>query len=258
MANAWDAGSAKLLTASGAKAIATTSAGHAFTLGLKDMGQISCEQSLSHAIDLKNATHLPVNGDFEDGYGLDPFEVARTVRSAAEVGLAGCSIEDMDFAKGSAIDFQLSVERIEAAVEAAKNSQVDFVLTARADGVMNGNYDLKEAIRRLKAFESVGADVLYAPMPVDMDGAREICASVGAPVNILAAGPFAHYTLDDFAQIGAARISLGSTLSRITHKAIIEIGNRILREGDFSGLLDGASGSEVEAIFTAVNAKMSE
>jgi 2-methylisocitrate lyase-like PEP mutase family enzyme len=253
LANAWDAGSAKLLAALGAKAIATTSAGHAFTLGVKDMGDISREQSLNHSSDLIEATSLPVSGDYENGYGHSPQEVAETIRLAGEIGLAGCCIEDSRLPFSEPYDFADAVERIEAAVHAARALDKDFVLAARADGILNAHYDTTEAIRRLQAFEEVGADVLYAPMPPSMDELARIIRSLKAPVNALAAGPFAKIQVEEFANIGVARISLGAALSRVTHTAIINAAKQMFEAGDFSSFLGTVGGGEVEALFDKAN-----
>ena len=249
LANAWDAGSAKLFAALGAKAIASTSAGHAFTLGVKDMGEITLEQSLEHAGDLIRATSLPVSGDLENGYGHGPDDVAATIRAAGHIGLAGACIEDAKLPGDRAYPFDLAVERIAAAVDAARSLDQDFVLTARADGVMNGHYDTKEAIRRIQAFEAVGADVLYVPLPPSMEELELICRGVNAPVNALAAGDFAKQTVADYANIGVARISLGSAMARVTHAAIVQSAKAMFGEGDFSSFLPGISASEIERLF---------
>ena len=254
LANAWDAGSAKVLAALGAKAIASTSGGHAFTLGLKDMGHISREQSLDHCQALIEATPLPVSGDLENGYGDSPVEVAETIRLAAEAGLAGGCIEDVILPSMAAYPFTDAVARIEAAADAAKAAQKatgDFVLTARADGIMNGVYDSKEAIRRIKAFEQVGADVIYVPLPPSFDTLARICKAVELPVNALAAGSFVERPIRDYANAGVARISLGSSLARLTHATLIASAQQLFGEGDFSSLAGGISGSEVEALFGA-------
>ena len=164
LANAWDAESAKVMAALGAKAIASTSAGHAFTLGKPDMGHVSREEALSHAEDLINATPLPVSGDLENGYGHDSESVAATIKEAAKRGLAGSCIEDTSLPSEEPCEFSLAVERIEAGAEAARALDEDFVLAARADGWMNGQYDFAEAMRRAKAFEKAGADVIYVPL----------------------------------------------------------------------------------------------
>ena len=244
LANAWDIGSAKMLAALGAKALATTSAGHAFTLGVKDMGEITREQSLAHSAELVGATVLPVSGDLENGYGHSPDEVAKTIILAAEAGLAGCCIEDSALPSLTPYEFAPAVERIEAAVQAARSLDEDFVLAARADGIMTGQYDTAEAIRRLQAFEKAGADVLYAPLPPSMEDLAQICKSVSAPVNALAAGKFAAYKVADFANIGVARISLGSALARVTHTAIANSARQMFEGGDFTSFTDtiGATG----------------
>ncbi len=253
LANAWDGGSAKLLAAMGAKAIASTSAGHAFTIGAKDMGDITRDQSLAHCADLVAATPLPVSGDLENGYGDSPEDVAITIIQAGKIGLAGACIEDEKFGAGQTYDFAASVERIEAGVQAARSLDSDFVLAARADGIMNGHYDTAEAIRRLQAYEAAGADVLYAPMPASMDDLAAICNAVSVPVNALAAGPFTQYSVSDFANIGVARISFGAALARVTHTAIVNSAKQMFDEGNFSTLADTIGGGQIEAMFDKIN-----
>ena len=248
LANAYDLGSAKVLTTLGAQAIGTTSNGHAFTLGRVDMGYVTRDEAMAHAQDIVAATHLPVSGDFENGYGKDPETVAETIRLAAEVGLAGGSIEDTEMPGTSAYDFELSVERIKAAADAARSLPRDFVLVARADGIMNGAYDVEEAIRRLRAFDEAGADCLYAPLPETMADLKRICSATDKPVNALAVGAYAKCSRADFAAAGVARISLGSGLARTTHAALINAARPILSDGDFSEILNAAPGTEVEAL----------
>lgn len=246
--NAFDAGSAKMLAAMGAQAIATTSAGHAFTLGRPDMGHVSRDESLSHAQDLVAAVKLPVSGDFENGYGDDPETVAETVKLAGEIGLAGCSIEDTRMGDApTAYDFDLAVERIRAAAAAARALPNDFVLVARADGIMNGFYDVDMAIRRLQAFDAAGADCLYAPLPKTLQDLQRIIACTDKPVNVLVVGQYAQYSRADFAAMGAARLSLGSGLARITHAAIEQAGRHILN-GDFTDFNGAASGAKIDAM----------
>lgn len=232
LANAWDAGSAKMLAGLGAQAIATSSGAHAFTVGRADMGTLT----LAHAQDLIAAVTIPVSGDFENGFGHDPDTCAETVRMAGEIGLAGISIEDTALPADTAYGFDLSVERIQAAAAAARGLPDDFVLVARADGLMNGQYDLDEAIRRIKAYESAGADCVYIPMPATMDDLARICAATTLPVNALAAGPFANISRAQFAAIGVARISLGAALARVTHRAIHDAALAMFNDGDFSPL----------------------
>lgn len=236
LANAWDAGSAKVLAALGARAIGTSSAAHAFTLGKPDMGNVTREEALEHAETLVAATALPVSGDFENGFGHAPDYVAETIRLSGEVGLAGCSIEDMALPDTKAYDFDLAVERIAAAASAARALSKDFVLVARADGVMNGVYDTNEAIRRAVAFADAGADCVYVPIPPEMGDIARVCKSVSIPVNALAAGKFIQYSREDFAKAGVARISVGSALARATHKTLVDAGCAMI-DGDFTGLI---------------------
>ena len=250
LANAWDQGSAKVLSALGAQAIGTTSSGHAFTLGRPDMGNVTRDEAMAHAQEIVSVTHLPVSGDLENGYGDTPEDVAETVRLAAEVGLAGCSIEDTNMADTGFYDFDLALERIKAGIAAARSLSRDFIFVARADGIMNGHYDTNEALRRLKAFDEAGADCLYAPLPPSMVELKQICASTSKPVNALAVGPFASVTRADFAAAGVARISLGSGLARVAQGALIRAARHILSDGDFSNIADAAPGAEVEALLS--------
>ena len=250
LANAWDAGSAKMLAALGAEAIGTSSAAHAFTLGRPDGGLVSRDEALAHAAELAAATPLPVSGDFENGFGYTPEVVAETVTMSGEAGLAGISIEDTGFPSGDSYGFEDAVTRIEAAVAAARSLPGDFVLLARADGVMIGNYDTDEAIRRIQAYEQVGADAVYVPLPPDMAELARVCQSVSIPVNALAAGPFTSVSYDEFAAAGVARISLGSALARVTHRAIHDAAKAMFDDGDFSLLGNGINGAKIDAMLS--------
>ncbi|MWB79524.1 isocitrate lyase/phosphoenolpyruvate mutase family protein [Pseudooceanicola sp. 216_PA32_1] len=245
LCNAWDIGSAKVLAALGAQALATSSSAYAFTLGRPD-GGLSRDEALAHAEDMVKATPLPVSGDFENGFGEAPETVAETIRMACDAGLAGCSIEDTALPDSTAYEFDLAVERIKAAVAAARALPRDFVLVARADGILQGSYDTDEALRRLKAFEAAGADCLYAPLPPTFEDLARICAEIEAPVNALISGTFASYTREDYARIGVARISLGGSLARATHRTLIDAAEEMLGEGDFSKLKKSAPGSQVD------------
>ena len=244
LANAWDMGSARVLAAMGAKAIATTSAGFAFTRGVGDGGIVRRAEAIAHAAELAGATPLPVSADLEDGYGPEPADAAETVRQAALAGLAGCCIEDVD-GEGAPYAHAAAVARIENAAVAARDAPADFVLCARADGVMHGAYDLDEAIARLNAFREAGADVLYAPVPGSAADLARIVRAVGGPVNALAVGPLAKLSLAEFAEIGVARVSLGSALARVTHRALMEAGAAMLA-GDFTA--PAAAGAKVDAL----------
>ncbi|NDV01718.1 isocitrate lyase/PEP mutase family protein [Pseudoroseicyclus tamaricis] len=243
LANVWDAGSARMMAAMGAAALATSSAAHAFTLGRPD-GQVTRDEALAHAETLVAATPLPVQGDFENGYGDAPEVCAETVRLAAEIGLAGICIEDVT-PDGTPYPADLAAERIRAAAAAARALPGDFVLTARADGVMHSTYDMEEAIARVQAFEAAGADVLYAPVLPSMEETARLIASVSKPVNVLMIR-YADRSLAEFAAIGAARVSLGSALARAVHGTILEAGTEMFGEGRFTRLGAGASGAQVD------------
>ena len=244
--NPWDRGSARMMAAMGAKALATSSAAHAFTLGLPDMA-VGRDLALAHAADLVAATSLPVSGDFENGFADAPEEVAETVRLAAEAGLSGCSIEDTRPDGPSAYAFDLTVERIRAAVAAARGLGRPFVLCARADGVMNGFYDLTEGIRRLQAFQAAGADLLYLPVPPGRAELAQVLASVTAPVNALAAGPLRSLSVAEMAVMGVRRISTGSQIARLTHAAIRDaVGAMLGDKGSFAPLMGAMGGGDVD------------
>lgn len=246
LANAWDVGSAKMLAGLGAEAIATSSAAHAFTLGRSDMGQISRDEALAHAQSLVAAVNIPVSGDFENGFGEAPETVAVTVRLAYEAGLAGISIEDTALPATAPYARALAIERIRAAAAAARALPGDFVLVARADGVMNGTYDLDEALARLAGYEAAGADCLYVPLPGSLEAQARVCASTSLPVNALVAGDFTQITRAQFAGIGVARLSLGSALARATHRLIADAGHAMFERGDFSPLSHTISGQIVD------------
>ena len=250
LVNVWDLGSAKMMAAMGAQALATSSAAHAFTQGRPDGGTLSRDEALSHAQDIVAATALPVQGDFENGFGDDPDTCAETVRMAAEVGLAGICIEDIILPTDDAYAFDLAVERIKAAASAARALPKDFVLTARADGIMCRVYDIDEAIKRLQAFEAAGADCLYAPMTRSADDLAKITAAVKVPVNALVAGKYTQLDRNAYAKINVARLSLGSSLARITHRAMHDAAEEMLQNGGFTLLGKSIGGDKVDALLT--------
>ena len=245
LANAWDRGSARVLAALGAQAIGTSSAAHAFTLGRPD-AKVSLDEALAHAEDIVSAVGVPVSGDFENGFADAPDGLADTVRLAARVGLAGISIEDT-VRGGGAYDFGMAVERIRAAAAAARALSHDFFLVARADGVMNGTYDMAEGLRRIRAFDEAGADCLYLPVPPTLADVEATIKATTKPVNVLIAGPYAKEPLATYARMGAARLSLGSSLARATHKVLVDAG-RAMFEGDFTPLTQIARGEDVDAL----------
>ncbi len=247
--NAASAGEARMLAAMGAMAIATTSAGYAFTQGLADGATLTRDQMLDHCEDMVRSVDLPVSADLEHGYADDPDGVAETVELAAEIGLVGCTLEDTTFDREKpSYDFDVAVARIAAAVEAAEAMDIDFTVCARADGVMIGAYSLDEAIERIQAYEEVGAHCVYIPVPGSFADLTRVCASVNVPVNALAVGPLCKFSTADFARAGVARISIGSALARVQHRAILEIGHAMLDDGDFTGLGRTVSGDEIDRL----------
>lgn len=253
--NAWDKGSARMMQALGASAIATTSAGHAFSQGRVDGGTLTRDEALAHAQDLISAVTVPVSGDFENGFGDAPEVVAETIRLAGEIGLAGCSIEDTALPGFAPYAFDLSVDRIRAAASAARALARDFVLVARADGVMLESYDCDEAIRRIQAYEAAGADCVYVPVPPDVTALQAIIDSVSVPVNVLVSGPFSTLTRQKLARMGAARLSVGGSLARVAYGAAITAA-RDMMAGDFSGLGAAADESDINRLLTGNDGEM--
>lgn len=246
--NPWDVGSARMLAAMGFKALASTSAGLAFALG-KSEGKIPQDAVLAHCWELVSATPLPVSADLEKGFGDSPESVRETIMVAAQTGLAGCSIEDHTGDSESPIyEFSLTIERIEAAVEACRALSHDFVLTARAEGFLWGGKDLGEIIARLQAFEEAGADVLYAPGLRDLQSIRTVCAEVSKPVNIVMGLPGMTFTLQDLAEAGAKRISVGSALARLAYGSLIRAGQEMASGGTFGFSADAAGFAEIEKL----------
>ena len=249
MPNPWDAGSARMMAAMGAAALATSSAAHAFTLGRPDMGTVTRDEALEHAAQIIAATDLPVSGDFENGFGDAPEDVAETIRMAGEAGLSGCGIEDTQMVEGNpAYGREAAIDRIAAAVEAARDLGRPFILTARADGVMNGTYDMDEALARVQAFAAAGADCVYIPVLPDVAALDRLMAAVWVPVNVLAVGAMQRATVAKIAAKGVRRISLGSQVARVTHAAIRDVMAPMLEDGDFSGLKNAASGDRIDAL----------
>lgn len=231
--NPWDIGTARILASMGFEALATTSAGFAFSLGLPD-GRVRPEQALAHCREIAGATDLPVSADLEKGFGDTPETVAQTIRAAAETGLAGCSIEDYTGRADDPIfEFDLAVERIAAAVEASRALPEDFVLTARAENFLHGRRDLDDTIKRLQAFEAAGADVLYAPGLRDLDTIRTVCESVGKPVNVVMGLPGTTFGVAELAEAGVKRISVGSALARLAYGAVVAAAEEMAQQGTF-------------------------
>lgn len=251
--NPWDAGTARLLTGLGFEALATTSAGLAFMLGGPDgSGVVTRERALANARDIAEATHLPVNGDLENLYAHDPAEAAVTIRLAAEAGLAGCSIEDFSGDNAAPIyDFDVAVARVKAAVEAARALSHPFTLTARAENLIRGRNDLGDTIRRLQAYEAVGADVLYAPGLADLAMVKQVIGAVKRPVNVLVSTGNAALTVADLTAAGAKRISVGGALARAALGEFIRSAREIHDQGTFSYGRRAASFGEIDGLLVA-------
>jgi 2-methylisocitrate lyase-like PEP mutase family enzyme len=246
--NPWDIGTAKFLAALGFEALATTSAGYAFSRGLPD-GGVPFEQVIAHCKEMVAAVGLPVSADLEKGKGDTPDSAAETVFAAEAAGLAGCSIEDFSGDEANAIyDVGLAVERIAAAADAARALKHDFVLTARAENFLHGRPDLDDTIRRLQAFEKAGADVLFAPGLSTMDHVRAVCSAVTKPVNVLAVPGF---TVAGLAEAGVRRISLGSKLTTAAFGAVEAAAREMLDQGTFDYARKGYPFAKLQEMFSA-------
>lgn len=235
--NPWDAGSAKMLASLGFKALATTSAGLAFSLGRPDAeGAITLEENLANAEQIVAATDLPVAGDLENGFADDRKGVAECILRAAASGLVGGSIEDASGLADSPIyDFQLAVERVEAAVAAAKSLAFPFTLTARAENLLHGRNDLADTIRRLQAYAEAGADVLFAPGLRSVEDIQTVVRAVAPkPVNVIMGLSGVTLTVAQLQDLGVKRISVGSSLARAAYGEFFRAAQDIQQNGSFS------------------------
>lgn len=245
--NPWDVGSARLLASLGFKALATTSSGFAASLGRLD-GGVTRDEALGHAAAIVSAADVPVSADLENGFAHDPADVAETIRLAIGAGLAGGSIEDFSGDDDDPIyAFDHAVERVAAAAEAAHAGPVRFVLTARTENYLHGRRDLDDTIKRLRAFEDAGADVLFAPGANDAAEIRAILDAVSRPVNVLimpGVPPVA-----ELAAMGVSRISTGGGLMYVAYGALVEAAREFHDHGTFASWKPARSG--IEAAHTA-------
>jgi 2-methylisocitrate lyase-like PEP mutase family enzyme len=247
--NPWDSGTARLLSRLNFEALATTSAGYAFSAGQRD-NTIGRERMLAHARDIVAATDLPVSADLENGFGDDPETVAETIRLAAETGLAGCSIEDDTHRENDRIyEPGLAVERIQAAANAARSLSFPFILTARAENYLVGNPDLKDTIKRLQAYQEAGADVLYAPGLTSKEDIAAVVSAVDRPVNVVMGLRGVQLSLEELSQLGVRRVSVGSALSRAAFGAFLRAAQEMLQHGTFSFAKDAVPYAEISAMF---------
>jgi 2-methylisocitrate lyase-like PEP mutase family enzyme len=235
--NPWDAGSARILAGLGFEALATSSGASAGILGRRD-GKVTREEALAQARAIVAATDLPVSADLEKGFGDAPAVAAETIRLAAEVGLVGGSIEDATGDKDKPLyDFGLAVERVAAAVQAARALSFPFTLTARAENYLRGNPSLDDTIKRLQAFEKAGADVLFAPGLPDLESVRVVCAAVSKPFNFMVGIKGKSFTVADLEAAGVKRISLAGSLYRAAMAGLVNAAREVKDQGTF-GYLD--------------------
>lgn len=234
MPNPWDAGTARILSTLGFSALATTSAGYAFSVGRRDShATLGRREVLDNAKAIVEATDLPVSADLEDGFGSQPEDCAETIRRAIDCGLVGGSIEDATGDPAEPIfEFEASVERIRAAAEAAKDKP--FLLTGRAENHLWGRQDLRDTIRRLQAYSEAGADVLYAPGLPDLESIRTVCREVDKPVNVVMGLQGATYTVQELSEAGVKRISVGGSFARAALGAMVQAAREVLEQGTFT------------------------
>ena len=246
--NPWDAGTARMLAKLGFEALATTSAGFAFSAGLLD-NQVGREKMLGHVAVIASATDLPVSADLENGFGDGPEAVAETIRLAAATGVVGGSIEDsLDRPGEKVYDIGLATDRIRAAVEAVRGLSFPFTLTARAENYLVGIPDLADTIRRLQAYQEAGADVLYAPCITTREEITAIVKSVDRPVNFLMGTQPQRFTLEELGAMGVQRVSVGSALSAAALGAFLR-GAREMREtGTFTYAAEAAGFGEISRL----------
>jgi len=249
--NPWDAGTARVLTALGFEALTTTSAGLAFVLGRRDgEGSVRREEALANAKAIAEATDLPVAADLENGYGHAPRDAAETIRLAGEAaGLVGASIEDASGDPSRPIyDFTHAVERVAAAAEAARRLPFPFMLVGRAENYLHGRADLDDTIRRLQAFESAGADVLFPPGLTKAEEIREVCAALRKPVNVVMGLKGSTLTVAELAALGVRRISVGASLYRAALGAFVRAAREIREGGTFRYADDAIPFAEASAL----------
>jgi 2-methylisocitrate lyase-like PEP mutase family enzyme len=243
--NPWDAGSARILAGCGFAALATSSAGFAFSLGKQDYGT-SREENFTHCRAMVAAAgDLPVSADLGNCFGDSPEAVAETIRLAAATGIVGASVEDATGDEANPIyEHALAVERVAAAVEAARSLPFPFTLTARAENFLHRRPDLDDTIRRLEAFAAAGAGVLYAPLLPGLHGVRRVCEAVAPrPVNVLAGNR--EFTVTALAEVGVRRVSVGSSMSRVAYGALVRSAREILDQGSFGALSEGISMADI-------------
>jgi 2-methylisocitrate lyase-like PEP mutase family enzyme len=254
--NPWDAGTARLLAQLGFEALATTSAGYAFSMGKPD-GMLGREETMTHVTTMVQAADLPVSADLENGFGDAPETVAETIRLAAATGLVGGSIEDAPgHADGTVYELEHAAERIRAAADTVRDLPFRFTLTARAENYLVGRPDLKDTIKRLQAYQEAGADVLYAPGLTTKDDIAAVVRSVDRPVNVIMGLQGVQLSLGDLSAIGVKRVSIGSALSRAALGAFLRAAREMREHGTFTFSEQAVNYREINTMFedqTALN-----
>lgn len=249
--NPWDVGTARLLARLGFEALATTSAGYAFSLGRRD-NTVGRDEMMAHVQAVAAATNLPVSADLENGFGDDPETVAETIRRAAASGAVGGSIEDATGRPDDPIyEHELAVERVRAAAEAARSVPFPFTLTGRAENYLVGRPDLDDAIKRLQAYQEAGADVLYAPGLTNKDDIASVVRAVDRPVNVVMGLQGSQLSLEALSEIGVKRVSVGSALSRAALGAFLRAAREMQERGTFTFANDAVSYRDISAMFEA-------
>ena len=249
--NPWDVGTARLLARLGFEALATTSAGYAFSVGQRD-NTIGRDKMITHVAAIASATDLPVSADLENGFGDSPETVAETIRLAATAGLVGGSIEDSTNRLGDPVyEHELAVERVRAAAEVARSLRFPFMLTARAENHIVGRPDLQDTIKRLQAYQEAGADVLYAPGLTSKAEITAVVRSVDRPVNVVMGLQGVQLSLAALAEIGVKRVSVGSALSRAAFGAFLRAAREMRERGTFAFAEEAISYREISALFDA-------
>jgi len=248
--NPWDAGSARILASLGFEALATTSAGYAFSVGKRDsFAGLSRDEVLANAAQIVGATELPVSADLEDGFGASPEACARTVEMAVAIGLVGGSIEDATGDPDRPIhDIGAAVARVEAAVDAARGKP--FLLTARAENYLWGRPDLKDTIKRLQSFCEAGADVVYAPGLPDIDAIRTVCREVSRPVNVVMGLKGPRYSVSQLSEAGVRRISVGGSFARAALGALKRAAEEVIGRGTFDYADDAIPAAVLHAMMS--------
>ena len=249
--NPWDGGTARLLANLGFEALATTSAGYAFSVGRRD-NTVERDEMMAHVAAIVRATDLPVSADLENGFGDAPEYAAETIRMGAAAGLAGGSIEDMSRDPGRPIyNFEFAVERVRAAAEAARALPFAFTLTARAENYRAGRRDLDDTIRRLQAYQEAGADVLYAPGLTSREEIAAVVSSVDRPVNVVMGLQGPPLSLDELRALGVRRVSVGSALSRAALGAFLRAAREMREHGTFTFAEEAVSYRDLNSMFGA-------